>query len=354
MSVYGRGVSVMARPARAPGRPWRGGSRRLPAPPQARPSRTCRRAAGRSRPPCARPCTISRCRRWWDSAPGLSRDRAACTASTCGRSGAAPSSPAVAEWWPRSSLGPGAARTPGRIHVRGVGTVAEVPENLGLADERGHATRLQLVRRAVAYHDVHRLLGVPAGPRQSRTKVGQHLRAHPRIVPLPGQNALGQEVGSKELRERGGHRLDQASLADQLDVGVAREAPPGEDRAVARHLLAVEANAVGQSQPELESPLARLGAVVIVNPADPHPAEGRVFRLRDDDRVLDGNARLVVVTIQYPLLELHLRQLAVVHQPVIAVVVVITLLALAPDPGDEFVLRQRGSGRGHRLTSMPS
>ena len=155
---------------------------------------------------------------------------------------------------------------------------------------------------------------------------------------LPRQHAPGHEIGREELGQRGGHGLDEAALAHELDVGVAGEAHAGQDGAAARHVLAVEADTGGQAQPQLEPALARLGAVVIVDPADPHPAERRIVRLRHDDRVLDGNPRLVVVAVQHPLLELNLRQLAVVHEPVIAVVVVIPPLALAADPRDEVVL----------------
>ena len=45
-------------------------------------------------------------------------------------------------------------------------------------------------------------------------------------------------------------------------------------------------------------------AVVVVDAADPGPPERRVLRLRHDERVLDGDARLVVVAVQRPGLQL--------------------------------------------------
>ena len=71
--------------------------------------------------------------------------------------------------------------------------------------------------------------------------------------------------------------------------------------------------------------------------------EGGVLGLGQDDRVLDGDPRLVVVAVQHPLLELQLGELPVVHQDVVAVVVVIAVLALAPDPLDELVARVSGA-----------
>ena len=139
-----------------------------------------------------------------------------------------------------------------------------------------------------------------------------------------------------------------------IDVGVAGEADAGQDGPAARHLLAVEADPVGQTQPEVEPRLApRLVAVVVADAADPHAAEGRIFRLGQDDGVLDGDARLVVVAVQHPLLELELGQPALVHEHVVPMVIVVALLSLAADPGDELVARQRGPYR-HRVTSMPS
>src|SRR5262249_19027638 len=74
------------------------------------------------------------------------------------------------------------------------------------------------------------------------------------------------------------------------------------------------------------------------------------------DRVLDRDARLVVVAVEDPLLELELRQLPLVHQHVIAVMIVVAMLALAAQPVDELLTRQGRShlGAAHRATSMPS
>jgi hypothetical protein len=76
---------------------------------------------------------------------------------------------------------------------------------------------------------------------------------------------------------------------------------------------------------------------VIADALDPHAAEGRVLGLRQDEGVLDRHPRLIVVAVQHPLLQLQLGQLAVVHELVIAVMVVIARLPLATDPLDELV-----------------
>src|SRR2546426_5952419 len=130
-----------------------------------------------------------------------------------------------------------------------------------------------------------------------------------------------------------------------MHVAVAREAHAGQHRAAGRDLLPIEADALGESQPQLQSTLAGRVAVVIANPTDPHAPEGGILRLRQDQGVLDRHPRLVVVAVEHPLLQLQTRQLAVVHQVVIAVMIVVAALALATHPVDELLARQRRARR---------
>src|SRR5262249_30996902 len=115
-------------------------------------------------------------------------------------------------------------------------------------------------------------------------------------------------------------------------------------------------HAVGQTQPEVEPRPARFVAVVVADAADPHAAEGGGLRLGEGDGVLDGDARLIVVAGEHPPLELGPRPVFLVHEGVIAVMVVVARLALPAHPRHEVVARQRRARRrdAHRLTSMPS
>src|SRR2546427_6465825 len=141
-----------------------------------------------------------------------------------------------------------------------------------------------------------------------------------------------------------------------MHVAVAREAHAGQHRAAGRDLLPIEADALGESQPQLQSTLAGRVAVVIANPTDPHAPEGGILRLRQDQGVLDRHPRLVVVAVEHPLLQLQTRQLAVVHQVVIAVMIVVAALALATHPVDELLARQRRARRwvAPNPTSLPA
>src|SRR5262249_45431739 len=128
-----------------------------------------------------------------------------------------------------------------------------------------------------------------------------------------------------------------------------------QDGATARDLLAVEADAVGQAQPQLEPGLAGLVAVVIADAADPHPPAVRVLGLGTADPVLDGDPGLGGVGGWHPRAQLPAGQAPLVHQRVIAMVIVVSRFALAADPGDELIPREgRPERRRHTATSMPS
>src|SRR5438132_878105 len=88
-------------------------------------------------------------------------------------------------------------------------------------------------------------------------------------------------------------------------------------------IRAARAHALGEPQPEREAALAFTRAVVILDAVDPHAPEGGVLALGEDERVLDGDARLVIEAVQHPALELAARELAPVHALVEDVVVVV-------------------------------
>ena len=172
---------------------------------------------------------------------------------------------------------------------------------------------------------------------------------------LPGGDAARHEIGGEALGERRGDGLDQRRLLHQLHVGVAGETDPGSDLGEARGFFAVEPDAFREPEPEREPALPFAIAVVIVDALDPHPAKGRILGLGKDDRVLDGNAALVIVPVLHPRLELFPGQLPLVHAHVEGMVVVVPLLALAGEPGDEVRAGERLPHRaGHSVISIPS
>src|SRR2546425_1023334 len=84
-----------------------------------------------------------------------------------------------------------------------------------------------------------------------------------------------------------GARLHQADPLHELHVRVAGETDAGEDGSAARDLPRVEPHSLGEAEPQRQPALAFLVAVVVVDALDPHPAKAGIFRLGEDDRVLD-------------------------------------------------------------------
>src|SRR5258705_12831021 len=95
-------------------------------------------------------------------------------------------------------------------------------------------------------------------------------------------------------------------------------------------------------------------AVMIEDAFAPSEAEQGVFAAREDGRVLDGDAALVVVTIESPRLKLAPREPAFVHEQVKGMLVMVALFSDGMKAGDELGLREQRlfdivvHGWGHR------
>ena len=167
------------------------------------------------------------------------------------------------------------------------------------------------------------------------SEVAQALFVDPGIVRAERRDARAHDVAREELRQRGRDRSQQVVRPDEFDVGVAGAAHAGQHEAQARDFLALEADGRGQREPELEAALARAQAVVIVDPPHPLAAEARVAGFREDQAVLHGDARLVVVAVAHPDLDLRAREAALVHAQVEGMPVVVVLRADAAQRGLE-------------------
>src|SRR5262249_4008910 len=158
---------------------------------------------------------------------------------------------------------------------------------------------LHFTRLGVGHHEVERLRRVVLGAGDAAPEVLLHPGVDPRIVLLPGRQALRHDVRREELGERRRHRLNATTLAPELHVPVAGTRQRREDALARRRLFAIEADALGEAQPQGEAPFAhRLAllllpldeeAIVIVNAPYPASAKGRIFRFGEDDRVFDRN-----------------------------------------------------------------
>jgi hypothetical protein len=91
---------------------------------------------------------------------------------------------------------------------------------------------------------------------------------------------------------------------------------------------------------------------MVDDPPAPFPAQRRRRQARDQIGVLCRNPGLIVITVERPGLDLSAVELAVAHQVMKRMAVVVALLADLPQGILE--LRAGKQGRGHSLTSIPS
>ena len=148
----------------------------------------------------------------------------------------------------------------------------------------------------------------------------------------------------------------QRALAHQRHVAVAGEAHARQHAPAARHLLAVEADRLGEPQPQRE-PARRPAASPSWSWMRRIHARRNAgsSRLGEDERVLDGDARLVVVAVQHPGLQLRAGQLARVHALVERVLVVVAARPLARAGAATNVIGGRAAALvAHSSSSRPS
>ena len=129
-----------------------------------------------------------------------------------------------------------------------------------------------------------------------------------RIVALEGGDARRHDVAREEFGERRRNRREQIGTLDQIDVRVAGAAHAGQHGVEARDLLARESDAFGQPQPEFETAFAGRAAVVVVQALHPFAPERGIGRLGENRAVLQRDARLVVIPVAHPGLDLVARE----------------------------------------------
>src|SRR4051812_20256018 len=158
-------------------------------------------------------------------------------------------------------------------------------------------------------------------------------------------------LGREELGERGGDRLQEAAIAHEMHIGVDREARAGEDAAGRGHLVAGQAERVGEREPARDAALALARAVVIDEALAPGPAQRRILDAGEDRGVLDRDARLVPVAVQRPGLDLRLGATPFMQPRVKRMLVVVARGADRAEARLELVRRKH---RVQNAISMPS
>src|SRR5262249_42191325 len=147
--------------------------------------------------------------------------------------------------------------------------------------------------------------------------------------------------------------------AHEVNVGLDAETRRGKDAFANDSLHAREAGSFDKLEPFFDAARDFSGAILIENPFAPSDAERVVLAASEDRCVLNGNMALIVVAIQSPSLELATRKLAIVHQLMKRVLVVIALLTDGVKAGDEIAFGEYGlfgafERAGHNSISIPS
>ena len=147
--------------------------------------------------------------------------------------------------------------------------------------------------------------------------------------------------GREELGQRRRDGDDERLLDDEAHIGFDREFRRGQGAAARGHVVAREAERVGQHQPALDAAGFFAEAVVIVDAVNPFAAQFAIVHAAHEGGVLARHRLLIAVAVERPGGDLSLLQLAAVQQLMELVLVVIALGADGADRGFEFGARKR-------------
>src|SRR5215467_16327032 len=114
---------------------------------------------------------------------------------------------------------------------------------------------------------------------------------------------------------------------DEVDIGLYSKARGRQNTVAAQSVIARKTGCFDQLQPFFDAAQFRAIAVVIENALAPRQAESRILAPRKNRGVFDRNAALIKIAIERPGLKLAPRELALVHQQVKCMLVVIALFS---------------------------
>src|SRR5262249_19528016 len=143
----------------------------------------------------------------------------------------------------------------------------------------------------------------------------------------------------------------QGALGDEADIGIDGEAGGRQEPPTGGHIIAVEAEGIGQDEPPLDAALPRLVAVMIDDALAPDAAQLWILDPGHEGRILHRDTTLIIEAIQCPGLDLRAPQLAAVKPDVEGMPVVVALGTNGPEARLQFIWRQK---LAHNSISMPS
>ena len=187
------------------------------------------------------------------------------------------------------------------------------PEHVALEAHGVHARLLLLARAGVRLDVVEREARVERRLHESLLEIGHHVIVDEIVVLEHPGDALLVDLGREQLGQRGGDRDDERLLDDEAHVGFDGEDGGGQGAPPRHHVLAVEAEAVGQHEPALDAAGVLAKAVVLEHAVDPVAPQLAVEDARDERGILARHGGLVAVAVERPRLHLPLVELAAVQ-----------------------------------------
>src|SRR5215469_7958270 len=175
-------------------------------------------------------------------------------------------------------------------------------------------------------HPLERELRILGSLREAASEIVEAAR-QPRVVLAQTVQAQRDELVRKKLGQRRSDRFEMRAGGDQLHVGLYREARGRKEAVAAESVLARQPGSFEQFQPLFDAARFRPVAIMIEKALAPGEAERGIRATCEDGGVLDRNAALIEVAVKRPCLQLTACQLALVHQQVKRMLVVIALFA---------------------------
>src|SRR6266700_2982725 len=154
-------------------------------------------------------------------------------------------------------------------------------------------------------------------PRSARTR---RLRAH-------AVHAQSDQLMREKFSERGSHCFEMRACRDEIHIGLHGKARSRKNAVAAPSDVARKPGGFDELQPLFDAAGFCAVAIVIEDALAPGEAERRVFAAGEDRSIFNRDPALVEVTIQRPRLKLAARQLALMHQQMKRMLVVIACFA---------------------------
>src|SRR6266852_524935 len=103
---------------------------------------------------------------------------------------------------------------------------------------------------------IQRELGIAAGERGTLAEIRKRIGADEIIAPEHAFDAFADDLRREQFGERGGDRLEQRSVANEMDVGVDRKARCGQETRERNDVVAIEFEGFGELEPARDASVA--------------------------------------------------------------------------------------------------